>query len=100
MGDGVMVVLGAHEPAQDYMSFFQHSPFAYLTGYDEPEATLVLVKKGGQVTTTLFVEARDPGREAWTGARHGVEGAKAETGIDARQVSELPQALDSALAGG
>ncbi len=99
MPDGVLVVLGAHEPTQDYMSFYQSSPFTYLTGYDEPEATLVFAKKGGQVATTLFVEARDPAREVWSGARHGVEGAKALTGIDARVNEQLPSALDSLLAG-
>ena len=58
--DGVLLALGSQEPAQDYLSFYQNESFTYLTGYNEPNARLVMVKRGGQTTSMLFVEERDP----------------------------------------
>ncbi|WBO83849.1 aminopeptidase P N-terminal domain-containing protein [Hymenobacter yonginensis] len=62
--------------------YHQHPDLYYLTGYDEPDAVLVLFKEpqtlGGQagVTEALFVQPRDPKAELWTGRRLGTEGAK------------------------
>jgi Xaa-Pro aminopeptidase len=95
--DGVLLALGSPEPAQDYLSFFQNESFTYLTGYNEANAALVMVKRGGQTTATLFVESRDPAAEVWTGRRFGPEGAKKFTGIDTRPVQELRPVLDSLL---
>jgi len=98
MSDGVLIALGGHEPAEDYLSFYPVPPFYYLTGITEPEALLVLVKREGAVTTTLFVEPRDPAREVWTGTRLGPQGATHATGIAARPIDQLRPALDSLLA--
>jgi Xaa-Pro aminopeptidase len=95
--DGVLLAIGSQEPAQDYLSFYQNEPFTYLTGYNEPNAALVMVKRGGQTSATLFVEARDPGAEVWTGKRFGPEGATKVTGIAARPVEQLRVVLDSLL---
>ena len=67
MQDGVLLAIGAQEPAQDYLSFYQTEPFTYLTGYQEPNAALVIVKRGGQTSSMLFVEEKDPAAEVWTG---------------------------------
>ena len=75
MQDGVLLAIGAQEPAQDYLSFYQNEPFTYLTGYNEPNAALVIVKRGGQTSATLFVEDRNPAAEVWTGKRFGLDGA-------------------------
>jgi len=95
--DGVLLAIGGKEPAQDYLSFYQNEPFTYLTGYNEPNAALVMVKRGGQTTATLFVEERDPAAEVWTGKRFGAEGATKATGIEARAVEQLRPVLDSLL---
>ena len=96
MPDGVLVALGAHEPSQDYISFVQSPSFYYLTGFKEPDAALVVVKRGGQVTSsTIFVQPRLPSREVWTGSRVGIEGVAKRTGMQARDVAELPRVLDS-----
>ena len=97
MGDGVLLAIGAREPAQDYLTFYQSEPFTYLTGYTEPNAALVMVKQGGQTSATLFVEQRDPAAEVWTGKRFGAEGATKATGIDARPLAQLRPTLDSLL---
>jgi Xaa-Pro aminopeptidase len=95
--DGVVLAIGAREPDHDYLAFFQTEPFKYLTGYDEPNASLVMVKRGSQVSSTLFVDRRDPAAEVWSGKRFGPEGATAATGIPARPVNELGEVLDSLL---
>ncbi len=94
--DGVMVVLAAHEPAQDYLSFYQSPSFFYLTGVKEPDAALVMVKKGVQVSwAMIFVPPKLPSRETWTGTRLGVRGVTEATSIRGRSVTDLPLVLDS-----
>ncbi|KAA9333178.1 aminopeptidase P family protein [Hymenobacter busanensis] len=69
--------------ANDVDFIYHQSPdLYYLTGYDEPQAVLVLFKEsqsiGGQagVTEAMFVQPRNPKAESWTGRRLGTEGAK------------------------
>jgi Xaa-Pro aminopeptidase len=100
MTDGVLIALGGHEPAEDYLSFYPVPSFYYLTGVTEPEAVLVMVKRQAAVTMTLFVQPRDPAREVWTGTRLGAEGMTRATGVPARTIDELRPALDSLLAPG
>jgi Xaa-Pro aminopeptidase len=100
LADGVLLVRGAPEPEQDYITFFQSPSFRYLTGYTEPGAALVGVKRGSDVRWMLFVQRRDPATEVWSGHRFGVEGANRLTGIPARDAGELVPTLDSLIAGG
>jgi Xaa-Pro aminopeptidase len=97
--DGVIVAIGAREPAQDYLSFYQAPGFNYLTGLLEPDAALVMVKANGATTATIFVEPRNPAREVWSGSRLGVAGVQQRTGLVARDVRDFAAVLDS-LAGG
>ena len=97
MQDGVLLAIGAREPAQDYLSFYQSEPFTYLTGYSEPNAALVMVKRGGEASATLFVEEKNAAAEVWTGKRFGPDGAAKATGIDAWPVRQLRPFLDSLL---
>jgi Xaa-Pro aminopeptidase len=97
MGEGVLVVLGADEPENDYLPFAQNPALRYLTGVTEPGAALVLVKSGGRVEERLFVRRRDPAREVWEGARLGTERAQALTGIPTATREGLMPALDSLL---
>mgnify|MGYP001548705561 CR=1 FL=1 len=100
MPDGVLLALAGPEPAEDFLSFYPRPTFFYLTGVTEPDAALVMAKRRGVVTTTMFVQPRDPGREAWTGTRLGAAGATRETGMAARTLDELRPALDSLLRSG
>jgi Xaa-Pro aminopeptidase len=100
MHDGVLLALGGQEPAEDFLSFYPRPAFFYLTGVLEPDAALVIVKRNSTVTTTLFVQPRDPGREAWTGTRLGAEGMTRATGIPAHTVDQLRPMLDSVLSAG
>ena len=97
-GDGIVLVLGEREPAQDYIEFNQNPEMLYLTGIREPEAALVLVKRGERLTQILLVQPRDPAAETWTGTRLGTEGAARLTGMEARQRASLSALLDSLAA--
>jgi Xaa-Pro aminopeptidase len=98
LGDGIVLALGAPEPPQDYIPFFQGSNFHYLTGFEEPGGALVMVTRGGQRTTTLFVRPGNPAEEVWSGWRLGVEGAEPVLGVPGRDVGELDHVVDSLLA--
>ncbi|MBA3467853.1 MAG: aminopeptidase P N-terminal domain-containing protein [Gemmatimonadaceae bacterium] len=98
VGDGVILAFGAGEPEEDYMSFYQRPRFAYLTGFIEPDAALVMVKRGGQVSEMMFVLPRDPAKEVWTGTRRGVDGVRRLTGMSTREMRSLPATLDTLLA--
>ncbi|MGQ0714639.1 MAG: aminopeptidase P N-terminal domain-containing protein [Gemmatimonadaceae bacterium] len=96
--DGAIVVFGAREPQKDYISFYQDPHFLYLTGVREPNAGLVIVKRGGRATGTIFVQPRDPAAEVWTAARMGTDTARARTGLAARTAEDFLPVVDS-LAG-
>jgi Xaa-Pro aminopeptidase len=96
--DGAIVVFGAREPQKDYISFYQDPHFLYLTGVREPNAALVIVKRGGRATGTIFVQPNDPAAEVWTGARMGLDTARVRTGLAARSADEFLPTVDS-LAG-
>jgi Xaa-Pro aminopeptidase len=97
MQDGVLLALGTPETEYDYLPFSQASGFRYLTGIMEPGAALVIEKRGGTVREHLFVLPRSPDREVWEGARLGPDGARSLTGIESREIDELPGVLDALL---
>jgi len=97
-GDGVLLVLGAPEPAANYQSFWQAENFRYLTGFLEPNAALVIVRRGGARQALLFVQPKDPAQEVWTGERLGIAGARTQLGLEGRDAATLRQVLDSLLA--
>ena len=63
--------------------FRQNSSFHYLTGYNEPDAILVLDPQATDEQYVLFVRPRDREMEIWTGRRAGTEGAQQRFGADA-----------------
>jgi Xaa-Pro aminopeptidase len=76
----------------------QDSDLYYLTGFDEPEAVLVLTSHHPQHRVVMFVRPRDKDREIWDGARAGVEGAVRDFGADAAfPISELAARLPDYL---
>ena len=100
LSDGVLLAIGEREPRHDYLSFFQSPSFYYLTGFREPNAALIMVKRGGSVTTTMFVQPRIPAQEVWSGTRLGTEAVARMMGTGARPITDLSRTLDSLLRGG
>ena len=78
----------------------QDSDFWYLTGFNEPDALLVLVPGRKQGQCLLFCRERDADKEAWDGPRLGPEGAVASLGMDdAYPISDLDDILPGLLEG-
>ena len=84
IGEGVALVPTAPERPRNRDSHYPYrfdSYFYYLTGFTEPEATLVVV--GGQAPRTLlFCRERNEEREIWDGFRHGPDAARERFGFD------------------
>jgi Xaa-Pro aminopeptidase len=93
--DAFMQMLGPHAVAvvrslperlrngDAFHPFRQHSDILYLTGFAEPDTTLVLRPGAETERVVMFVRPRDPEMEVWDGRRAGIEGAKEQYGADA-----------------
>ncbi|GJG87900.1 Xaa-Pro aminopeptidase [Gemmatimonadetes bacterium T265] len=97
---GVVVAFGGVEPVVHYPPFSQLPSFEYLTGFHEGDAVLLLVKRGGARTSTLFVPPRNPRLELFVGARTGPAEVPARAGVPGRLLAELRPTVDSLLATG
>ena len=81
-------------------AFRQDSDFYYLTGFDEPDAVLVLLPGRAPGECVLFCQDRDPAMELWTGYRAGPEGACSEYGADdAFPITDIDDILPGLLEG-
>ena len=88
-----------HKSADEQYPFFANRSFFYLTGIEQEESTLMMVKKDGQLRTTLFIRPRDTIAERWTGRRLSLEEASARSGIeDVRTLESRQGSLNEAIA--
>jgi Xaa-Pro aminopeptidase len=79
----------------------QESDFYYLSGFEEPNSTLVLAPGNLKHKFVMFVQPKDRKREIWTGWRAGPEAAVHEYGADCAYTNdkldkELPKLLKKA----
>lgn len=80
--------------------FRQNSDFYYLTGFNEPDAILVLLPKRKDGEFILFNRVRDRDREIWDGPRAGQEGACKDFHADqAFPISQFKTMLPELLVG-
>lgn len=63
--------------------------FYYLTGIEDPMTKLLIVKKGEDVVTTLYVLPKDDLKERWQGKRKTFAEYSEITGIDIDCIKEL-----------
>lgn len=103
IGDGVAVIPAARERLRsndtDY-EFRQNSDFWYVTGFDEPDAALVIAPHHERERVVAFVRPRDRSKEIWTGRRMGVQAAPERLGVDAAYaIDELDAKLPDLLHG-
>ena len=103
LGDGLALVPAATQVIRNNdvdHPFRQDSAFYYLTGFDEPDAVMLIDPSADDEQYVLFVRPRDREREIWDGRRAGVEGAKERFGADGSYpVAELDAILRSRLLG-
>lgn len=72
----------AHRNGDTHYRFRQDSDFYYLTGFNEPDAVL-MITSGTPSQSILFSRPRNPAEEQWTGKRLGQEGALEHLRMDA-----------------
>lgn len=83
--NSLAIIFSAQEQVRNkdnHYPFRQDSYFWYLTGFNEPDAILVLAKTAQQSSTMLFLRPSDPLMETWNGRRLGVEKAAAKLNLD------------------
>lgn len=97
---GIAIVPTAPERQRNRDSDFLYrhdSYFYYLTGFTEPNATLVITAEG---EATLFCQPKDMEREIWDGIRLGPDAAPALLGLNkafssAELVAQMPKLLEN-----
>ena len=102
--NAAIVIAGAstqYRNADSSYAFRQDSNFWYLTGFNEAEATLVVLTDDSQSTRSIaFVPEKDKLKEIWDGYRAGPEGAVKDYGFDeAYNNSEINDQLPELLKG-
>ncbi len=100
---GAMAIIpAAHEALRNgdaHYRFRQDSDFYYLTGFNEPDA-LLLVTAGENSVSILFNRPKNPAEEQWSGVRLGQEGACDVLGVsEAYPLTDLDVHLPHYLAG-
>jgi len=76
----------------------QNSDFYYLTGFNESNSLLILIKTHSETKTILYVEAYDEQYALWNGARHGIEKAKERFDVDeVRNIKNFPDEVKELL---
>lgn len=101
--NGIVIIPAAPEvirTGDTVYSYRQNSDFYYLTGFNEPEAILVLIPKRTEGEYILFNRTRDRSREIWDGPRAGQEGARKDYAADqAFPIEEFEERLPELLTG-
>ena len=102
--NSAVVIAGAaiqYRNADSSHAFRQDSNFWYLTGFNEPESTLVLlINESKDVQSIAFVPKKDALKEIWDGYRAGPNGAVKDHGFDlAFDNTEIDKKLPDLLAG-
>lgn len=84
-----------------YYPFRQNSDFWYLTGFDEPQAALLIIKDADhQIKTILFNRKKDKSAEIWTGYRMGQDEAISQIQVDETYIfDEISTKLPDLLTG-
>ncbi|MDB4898493.1 MAG: putative aminopeptidase, partial [Gemmatimonadetes bacterium] len=100
IGDGVLVAFGGRTPVTDFGPFYQLASFHYLTNFDEPDAALVMVVRGGRGASTLFLSPIDPRVAFYYGRRPDSASVTRTLGVGARSFAALSGVVDSLVATG
>lgn len=83
-----------------HFDYRPNSDLYYLTGFEEPEAAVLVLPGHEKHPVVMFVRKRDPEREAWDGLRAGPEGAKERFGAnEAFPIDEIEAKLPDLLDG-
>ena len=94
LDSGVVIAFGSPDPVH-IGRWSQLPAFRYLTGFLEPNAVFVLVKRGGSVNGTLFTASRDPRRVLYDGFPPDSSTVARQTRLQVASLPALGAAVDS-----
>ena len=97
---GIVIAYGEVDPVSDWPTFFQLPHFHYLTGFDEGNAVLLMAKRGGGSTTTMFVPQQAEFQARILGKRTPAGALQRTIGIPGRDIGALRTTIDSLVATG
>lgn len=82
----------------DHFAYTVNRNFYYLTGIDQENSVVMLVKSCGERKTYLFIDEYDERKEKWTGVRLTIEEAREKSAVsNILFTNSLEAKLDSAL---
>lgn len=79
--------------------FRQHSDFWYYSGFNEPDALLIITNRADLPAVQLLCREKDPAQEVWHGRRLGPAVAAEQLQLQAAALSEKSQLLQQAING-
>jgi Xaa-Pro aminopeptidase len=101
--DSIFIIPSGNEKIRSKDTTFpfrQDSDFWYLSGFNEPEAVLVLVPGRQHGASLMFCRERDADKEAWDGPRLGPDGVVDALKMDdSYPISDLDDILPGLLEG-
>lgn len=101
MHEGVAIIASAPHTFRSNDTEYpyrQNSDFYYLTGLDESNAAIVLVKSAHETKTILYLEAHNEEYALWNGAKLGLERARERFRVDeVRDISEYASGIKEVL---
>jgi Xaa-Pro aminopeptidase len=96
---GLVIGFGAPDPLT-INPWTQLPAFRYLTGFLEPNAALVLVKRAGKTDGILFTASRDPRRALYEGFPPESAAVARQTGLEVSPLSAFKPTVDSLVSTG
>jgi Xaa-Pro aminopeptidase len=99
LDSGIVLGFGAPDPTGIHKEP-QLAAFRYLTGFLEPNAAFVMVKRGGKTQNILFTATRDPRRMLYDGFPPDSAQVGRETGLVVRSLPALQPMVDSLVKSG
>ena len=98
---GIVLAFSESHPLDYYPSFYQMPNFEYLTGFDEDDAVMLILKRRGTLTFTMMFVPRLPAiAERFVGERTAIEKMEATIGMAGRSSTTLRPTVDSLIAKG
>ncbi len=98
--DGVVVGFGGRTPVTEFGPFYQLAAFHYLTNFDEADAAMVMVVRGGRGSTTLFLTPIEARSAFYNGRRPDSAAVVRSLGVNARPFAAIGKVVDSLVATG
>ncbi len=98
VGDDAVIVLKSRDEklrnGDAQYRYRQDSDFYYLTGFNEPDALLVLITDDQHQSDVLFCREKDPDKMIWDGPMVGTESAVSDYGFErAYYINEVDQRM-------